>query len=197
MMESCSPSPNARRPFLGRVGAAFVILFLGGCLSDRSAPQGPPTNGQAPATQASAPNGNWLSGDADERRDQLEHHLRGLDIAMVEIGYRFNELYFAGEDRNWPYAQYQAEKIELAMRLALERRPKRSASARPFLDETIPFVKQAIHTAASDPQKLDFVAAMERLRTDCMKCHVAENVPHFTVYFPKTRGSPIHPEVAP
>ena len=36
--------------------------------------------------------------------------------------------------------------------------------------------------------------AMGRLRTDCMKCHVDEDVPHFTVYFSKTRTSSIRPE---
>jgi hypothetical protein len=34
---------------------------------------------------------------------------------------------------------------------------------------------------------------MERLRTDCMKCHVEEEVPHFTVYFNRNRVSSIMP----
>jgi hypothetical protein len=55
----------------------------------------------------------WLHGSADARFAQIENHLRGLDVAMVEIGYRYTELHFAVQDRNWDYADYQAGKIEL------------------------------------------------------------------------------------
>ncbi len=137
---------------------------------------------------------HWLAEDRAAQRGQIERHLRGLDVAMVEIGYRFNELYWAGRDRNWPYATYQIEKLELALRLALERRPKRRASAQPFLDETIPFVAKAIKQAEAEHSAAPFDKAMSRLRMDCMVCHVKENVPHFTVYFPKARTSSIQTE---
>jgi hypothetical protein len=31
---------------------------------------------------------------------------------MAEIGYRYTELFFAVQDRNWDYADYQLGKIE-------------------------------------------------------------------------------------
>jgi len=184
-----------------RVASAAVLLaFLGGLSvsAHRSDSPGPGVEEKdlGPASQP-APEPHWLAADGDEQRDQLERQLRGLDITMMEIGHRFIDLYFAGQDRNWPHAQYQIEKIDLALRLSLERRPKRAASAKPFLEETIPLVKQAIHAAASSNDQAGYDAAMERLRTDCMKCHVAENVPHFTVYFPEARVSPIRPENPP
>lgn len=133
----------------------------------------------------------WLADTAERQRDQMEKHLRGLDVAMMEVGYRFVELFFAGHDGNWDYAKYQIEKIELATQLALERRPQRAASAEPFLRETIPLMKQAIEDARRTRDVRSFDDAMERLRMDCMKCHVSENVPYFTVYFPEQRQSPI------
>ena len=42
---------------------------------------------------------------------QIEKHLRGLDVAMTEIGYRYGELHVAARERNWDYAKYQTEKI--------------------------------------------------------------------------------------
>ncbi len=149
---------------------------------------------QPPKPPAPAAKNDWLAEDRSAQRDELQRHLRGLDVAMVEIGYRFNELYWAGRDRNWPYAKYQIEKVELAMKLALERRPKRAASSKPFLDETIPLVKKAIEQAAATGDRKVYDDAMGRLRTDCMKCHVDEDVPHFTVYFSKIRTSFIRPE---
>ena len=88
----------------------------------------------------------------------------------------------------------EIEKVELAMKLELERRPKRAASSKPVLDETIPLVKKAIEQAAATGDGKVYDDAMGRLRTDCMKCHVDEDVPHFTVYFSKTRTSSIRPE---
>ena len=78
----------------------------------------------------SAEKATWIRGDSQERWTTVERHLRGLDIAMVEIGYRYQELYWAGVDSNWEYATYQAKKIGLALENALERRPKRRASAK-------------------------------------------------------------------
>ncbi|MBI2920844.1 MAG: hypothetical protein HYY18_07130 [Planctomycetes bacterium] len=38
-----------------------------------------------------------------------------------------------------------------------------------------------------------FERAVEQLRSACMKCHAAENVPYFTVQLPKARASVISP----
>jgi len=137
-----------------------------------------------PATE---PSGEWLHGSAAEQLRTVERQLRGLDIAMAEIGYRFTELYFAGLDRNWDYAKYQAEKIDLALRLALERRPKRARSSQPFLENDLPAVLAAIERR--EPAR--FADSIERLRTACMKCHAEESVPYFTVELPQQRLAPI------
>ncbi|MDQ3088535.1 MAG: hypothetical protein M3Q78_08060 [Acidobacteriota bacterium] len=117
----------------------------------------------------------WLKGTTDEKFAQIEHQLRGFDHAMAEIGYRYGELYFAGSRQNWDYAKYQADKIELIMRLGLERRPKRSASSQPFLNEALPNLQKAI--AAKD--KKIFEAEMERFHTSCIACHRAENILYY------------------
>jgi len=180
------------------IGTSFLLLaFFAGVFADARWMDGSvrssPAHGQEASGRRASDQADWLSDSPSGQRDQLERHLRGLDVAMMEIGYRFNELYFAGQDRNWPYAQYQIEKIELALRLALERRPQRAESAKPFLEETIPLVKQAIQIARAQRNSRAYDDALGRLRTDCMKCHIVENVPHFTVYFGRNRTSPIRP----
>jgi hypothetical protein len=129
-------------------------------------------------------------GTTDQRLRAVEAQLRGLDVAMVEIGYRFGELHFAGHDRNWDYAKCQADKLRLALELALERRPKRAAAARRFLDEDLPALLRAIEAKDAG----GYPAALERLRAGCMRCHVVESVPFFTVHLPERRVSPIRPE---
>jgi hypothetical protein len=125
--------------------------------------------------QPTAPATPWLKGTPDEKFAQIERHLRGLDQAMAEIGFRYGELLIAGKTRNWEYAQYQTEKIELALRLAIERRPKRAKSSEPFLKESLPEVMGAIK--AKDANKLD--VSLDTLHTGCVECHKAEKVLYF------------------
>lgn len=117
----------------------------------------------------------WLSGMTEEKFSQIERHLRGLDVTMAEIGYRYGELHWARREKNWDYAKYQAEKISLALQLALERRPKRAPAAQPFLTDSLPAVQRAIASQDS-PQ---FEQALERLHNACVACHQAENVSYF------------------
>jgi hypothetical protein len=146
------------------------------------------TNASAVTTSSSPPAGDaWLTGSYEQRFSEIERQFRGTDVAMAEVGYRFAELYHAGGERNWPYARYQTEKIATAIERALVRRPKRAASARPFLDEDLPVVLRAIES--ENPE--EFRAAMDRLRTACMKCHTQEDVPWITVEFPPAHPSPV------
>jgi putative heme-binding domain-containing protein len=92
----------------------------------------------------------------------------------------------AGKTRNWEYAQYQTEKIDLSLRLAIERRPKRAKSAQPFLDETLPEVMRAIKTKDGPT----FDAALDRLRAGCIQCHRAENVLYMGQLFATIRPTP-------
>jgi hypothetical protein len=144
------------------------------------------------ARRAAGPEGaetEWLRGTTGEKLQEVERQLRGLDVAMIEVGYRFAELYFAGQDGNWDYAKYQTEKIGTALERALVRRPKRAASAAPFLNEDLPAVMEVVERRDAAA----FLPAMERFRTACMECHVRENVPYFTVELPEARLSSIRP----
>jgi uncharacterized ferritin-like protein (DUF455 family) len=139
--------------------------LMGKAHADPSTPQPPPATPPTP----------WLKGTTEEKFAQIERHLRGLDQAMAEIGYRYGELLIAGKARNWEYAQYQTEKIDLSLRLAIERRPKRTKSSEPFLNQSLPQVLKAIK--AKDMEKLD--TTLEKLYAACVQCHKAENVLYF------------------
>ncbi len=118
---------------------------------------------------------SWLKGTTEEKFAQIERHFRGLDVAMAEIGYRYGELHFAAKERNWEYAEYQTEKIDLTMRLALERRPKRAASSQAFLNEDIPAVMRAIESKNAAQMR----RALEQFHNSCIACHRRENILHF------------------
>jgi hypothetical protein len=156
-----------------------VCAVLGVCLGlllSHGVSGGPRANQtQAGPDAKPQPPTPWLVGTSDEKFAQIERHLRGLDVSMAEIGYRYGELLIAAKGRNWEYALYQAEKMDLSLRLALERRPKRAKSSKPFLDEDLARVLTAVKKR--DGNDLD--TAMSRLHEGCVQCHRNENVLHF------------------
>ncbi len=131
--------------------------------------------------------GTWIRGDAGTRWTTVARHLRGLDAAMVEIGYRYQELYWAGTDSNWEYAEYQLKKIDLALENALERRPKRRASAEELFVSSSRELKRAIALK----QRPEFDKRFAGMTAACNSCHVAERVASFHVEPPTGRQSPI------
>ncbi|HAM97721.1 MAG TPA: hypothetical protein DCQ26_03850 [Marinilabiliales bacterium] len=129
----------------------------------------------------------WLKGDENQKFETIAKQLRGFDMAMVETGYRYQELYWAGKDENWEYAAYQAEKIKVAIENGLERRPKRAASAQNFLNIALPEMGKAI--ASRDT--IQFKQAFTTLTANCIACHVLEKVSFVTVKTPVERQSPV------
>ena len=132
-------------------------------------------------------NATWIQGDSSARWTTVARHLRGLDVAMVEIGYRYQELYWAGEDSNWEYADYQLKKINLALENALERRPKRRASSQALFLPSSKELEQAI--ALKERPRFD--KGFSAMTAACNVCHVAENIASFHVVPPTHRQSSI------
>lgn len=130
---------------------------------------------------------SWLRGDANERFHTVAEHLRGFGPAMIEVGYRYVELYWAGHDENWGYAEHQLEEMVEVVDLALERRPERRESSEMFFYNSVRAMEEAV--AARDRGM--FMERFERFTTNCNACHVSEGVPFFRVAQPTFRLSPI------
>ena len=106
---------------------------------------------------------------------------------MVETGYRYQELYWGGQDQNWEYAEYQLEKIKLTIENGLQRRPKRAKSTEQFLTYVLPQMKKSV--AGKDT--VIFNKDFQTLTINCNSCHAMEKVPFFNVQIPIGRQSAI------
>lgn len=138
---------------------------------------------QPPPAATAVGEGGWLAGTADEKFTTVATQLRGFDMAMVETGYRYNELYWAAQDSNWGYAEYQAGKIRTAIENGLKRRPLRAKSAETFLTIVLPAVQDAIKQR--DAPLLQ--QQLGSLRSTCNSCHEAEKVEFVHVGDPQVR----------
>jgi hypothetical protein len=159
--------------FWKNVGWAAVLLSAWGFAS--CAPQ--------PETTSAVGEGGWLAGTVDEKFQTVAKQLRGFDMAMVETGYRYNELYWAAQDSNWGYALYQVQKIRTAVENGLERRPRRAKSAETFLTIVLPAVEEAIEQR--DGARLR--ESMGPLRSTCNSCHKDEQVEFVHIGIPQQR----------
>ena len=129
--------------------------------------------------------GEWIRGSQEEQIEKIEKHFRGFGVAMAEMGYRYNELYWAGRDANWEYAEHQAEEIEELIELALERRPARERSAAHFLQVALPEINEAIEKRDSEL----FLQKYEALNASCNACHQAEKHGFIHIAIPEQRTS--------
>lgn len=131
--------------------------------------------------------GGWLTGDVNEKFETVTEHLGGFGKAMWEVDYRFQELYWAGNDKNWEYAGHQIEEMEEALELGLERRPARAASAQQFMTSAIPDLKEAI----DERDQGMFETRINIMMNTCNSCHALEEMPFLTVKPPLQRKSTI------
>ena len=131
--------------------------------------------------------GVWIKGTEQEKIKTIEKQFRGFDNAMVETGYRYQELYWAGQDENWEYADYQLEKIKIAIENGLQCRPKRANSAEHFMNYVLPEMQKSIQSKDT----IIFNKSFQTLTVNCNSCHAMEQVPFFNVQIPTERQSPI------
>jgi len=122
----------------------------------------------------------WLTGSTQEKLDTVAKHLRGNDLVMMEVDWRFQRLARAGVAENWAAAAYQLDKLRLTMELGKERRPKRAESYDWFFQVAFPPLVEAV--AAKD--KTLFLDGFPTFVARCNTCHAKEHVEFFTVVLP-------------
>lgn len=111
--------------------------------------------------------GEWIKGTEEEKIETIEEHFQGFGKAMWEVGYRYKELYVAGKNENWEYAEHHIEEMEEALKLGLERRPKHASAAVSFLNDALPKMAKAIEAKNQDI----FFENYEQMRVSCNNCH--------------------------
>ncbi|WP_373493877.1 hypothetical protein [Aquiflexum sp.] len=129
----------------------------------------------------------WLEGNSEEKFDVIANQLGGFSRTMVEVSYRYSELYWAGMDENWDYADHQVEHIIEAMEDGLKRRPLRAGSAEDFMENTLPHIEELIQKK----DKEEFIKGFRALTSACNACHAKEGESYIMIQEPENRLSPV------
>lgn len=130
----------------------------------------------------------WLGDTKQEMIINIEEQFQGFSATMREVAYRYHELYWAGKDQNWEYAEYQREHIEEALEQGFIRRPERELSAQQFVSQALPTMKETIKLASLEAFEQEFV----KLTATCNTCHAMEDVPFMTIKVPTERHTVVY-----
>lgn len=132
---------------------------------------------------------DWRKTGSDaEKLKNLVDAVPGTSHWMIEMGERYKNLYWAGKQGKWEFAEYQLEEIEKLVQMVQLARPKRAATAQEFLDEGIPQMMKGLKAHQWKPFKESF----HKLSEACMRCH-AQNDHAFIILpaDPKSASSPV------
>ncbi len=151
---------------------------------------GLPSLAQSPAAPSTDPAA--LRADLD----RLTGIAQGQSLAMMQVAYNVNMLWFAARARNWPLAQFYYGDARGRLRLALRIQPVRKISSgdlelQPILEalEKGPWAELGQALAARDPKRIE--AAYRSTLQACQGCHAAAEKPYLRLKVPKVPAEPM------
>ncbi|HZE99712.1 MAG TPA: hypothetical protein VE981_22085 [Planctomycetota bacterium] len=111
--------------------------------------------------------------------------------AMADVGFHFTNLWFAGENANWPLAQFYSDEVRSHLRWAVRIIPKRKDAENREIDlagilgglETSTLKDLEAAVKAKDKDR--FTAAYKAQIEGCMACHRATNKPYLRLHVPE------------
>jgi hypothetical protein len=152
-----------------------------------------PSHAQAPAA-ANAENNDPAALRAEIER--LKTIVPGQSLAMTQVAYNFNNLWFAVRAGNWPLAQFYFGDAKGRLRWALRITPVRKISTgnlelEPFLDglEKTQLAKLGETLMAKDVKQ--FEAAYRATLEGCHACHTASEKPYLELQVPTAPAEPM------
>jgi hypothetical protein len=111
--------------------------------------------------------------------------------AMADVSYHFTNLWFAGQNENWPLATFYSDELRSHLRWAVRIIPKRKDAENREIDlggilggletSTLKDLAQSI----KEKDKTRFVAAYKLQMEGCMACHRATNKPFIRLHIPE------------
>jgi hypothetical protein len=122
--------------------------------------------------------------------DVIQGKLPGQAHAMIDVGYHYTNLWFAGQRGNWPLAEFYFNEVRSHLRWAVRIIPVRKDSAGREIKlaeilqavENSPLKELEASIKAKDREK--FVAAYQFTLDNCYSCHKAVEKSYLTLKIP-------------
>jgi hypothetical protein len=128
--------------------------------------------------------------------ERLKSIMPGQSLAMTQVAYNINNLWFAAHAGNWPLAQFYFGDARGRLRWALRITPVRKISTgdlelQPYLDslEKTQLAKLGETIMAKDVKA--FEAAYRATLEGCHACHIASEKPYLALQVPTAPAEPM------
>ncbi|VAX10305.1 hypothetical protein MNBD_GAMMA25-76 [hydrothermal vent metagenome] len=123
-------------------------------------------------TSSYADNEDWRkTADHDEKLKQVIKVIPSTSDLMFQMGHRYQNLYWAGKQGKWEFAEYQIEEMESLIEKLMITRPRRHETASNFLGYAFKGYEDAIEHK-NWPR---FQKAFDKMRQACERCHKQNN----------------------
>lgn len=137
---------------------------------------------------AAGPAADWRqSAEVPQKVERLVEALPNAANIMIEVGERYQNLYWAAKQGKWQFAVYQTEELKELLEKLQVVSPKRAASTEEFLDAVYPMLPEAAKTR--DWKK--FEPAFEKMRHECVACHGKNEMGFVQLPIPRRATSPV------
>jgi len=128
--------------------------------------------------------------------DELKGRLPSQSHAMTDVDYHFSNLWFAGQGKNWPLAQFYLNETRSHLRWAVRiipvrRIPGGEIDLRGLLEAVDSTGLTEIGKAIADRNGERFAGAYRRTLEGCYSCHRAADKPYLRPRIPEQPASRI------
>ena len=128
--------------------------------------------------------------------EQLKGRLPSQSHAMMDVDYHFANLWFAGQSKNWPLAQFYLDETRSHLRWAVRiipvrRIPGGEIDLRGLLEAIDSTGLAQIGKAIADKNSVTFTGAYRRTLEACYSCHQASDKPYLRPRIPEQPESRI------
>jgi hypothetical protein len=128
--------------------------------------------------------------------DELKGRLPSQSHAMMDVDYHFSNLWFAGQGKNWPLAQFYLNETRSHLRWAVRiipvrRIPGGEIDLRGLLEAVDSTGLAAIGKAITDKNGEAFAGAYRQTLDGCYSCHKASDKPYLRPRIPQQPQSRI------
>jgi hypothetical protein len=128
--------------------------------------------------------------------EQLKDRLPSQSHAMMDVDYHFANLWFAGQSKNWPLAQFYLNETRAHLRWAVRiipvrRIPGGEVDLRGLLEAVDRTNLAEIGKAIDDRNTEGFTGAYRRTLEGCYSCHKAADKPYLRPRIPEQPESRI------
>ena len=114
-----------------------------------------------------------------------DHYLPGFSEMMAGLQLRHAKLWFAGQNENWPLAEFEVDEIVEGLNDIVVLRPKyKGKSIVEGLTSMVADPLQQLNTAVTEKDRLQFERAFDSLSQACNACHTQQGIAFIKIQRP-------------